>query len=224
MDNVYEVTATPLALEAKIFLEGPYDANNDEMTTGINDLIPTTSPYSEDPRSVSSIPPDVTDWVLVQIRSTPDGSAVASKSAFLHKDGRIVADDGTTGKITFNAADGDYFIVIKHRNHLAVMSASAISLNSTTSTLYNFISAQSQVYGTNPMKELEAGVFGMRAGDGNSDGGVDALDKNLIWRPQNGTTWEYTKYGDFNLDGGIDALDLNLKWRSNNGSGTQVPE
>jgi len=211
-------------VEAKVFLEGPYNTVAHQMTTDINSLIPTTSPYPEDDRTVDSIPANVTDWVLVQLRSTLDGSAVASKSAFLHRDGRIVADNGTTGQITINAPDDDYHIVIKHRNHLAVMSASAITLSSSSSSLYNFTTAQSQAYGTNPMRSLETDVFGMRAGDGNSDGGVDALDKNLIWRPQNGTTWEYTRYGDFNLDGGIDALDLNLKWRPNNGTGTQVPE
>jgi len=130
--------------------------------------------------------------------------------------------DGTS-PVSFFIKAGDYYIVIRHRNHLSIMSANPISL-SESSDLYDFTIAQSMAYGTNPMKELEAGVFGMLAGDGNSDGGVDALDKNLVWRPQNGTTWEYTKYGDFNLDGGIDALDLNLKWRPNNGTGTQVPE
>jgi hypothetical protein len=61
----------------------------------------------------------------------------------------------------------------------------------------------------------------MPGGDGTGDGGVDVLDRNLVWRVQNGTLG-YLK-GDFNLDGGIDILDLNLVWRPNNGSATQVP-
>jgi hypothetical protein len=214
-----------ILLEAKILLEGPYDPNNNQMTSTLNTLggIPRTSPYPEDSRAVTNIPPDITDWVLVQLRSTSNRPAVASRSAFLHKDGRIVADDGTTGQIGMSVADGNYFIVVKHRNHLAVMSANAVALSSGSSTLYDFTTAQSQAFGTDPMKELESGVFGMLSGDGNGDGGVDAKDKNLVWRPQNGTLWDYTKWGDYDLDGGIDARDLNLRWRPNNGKGTQVP-
>ena len=108
------------------------------MNIDINSSIPTTSPYTEDARTVSSIPSNVVDWILVQLRSTDSGSAVASKSAFLYKDGRVVNDDASSGVIELDAADGDYYIVIKHRNHLSVMSASKVSLNSSTSTLYDF--------------------------------------------------------------------------------------
>jgi hypothetical protein len=73
------------------------------------------------------------------------------------------------------------------------------------------------------MKAMTDGAYAFKAGDGNGDGGVDALDLNAIWRPSNGTTWSYAKYADFNLDGGIDAIDANAYWRPNNGSATQVP-
>ena len=76
--------------------------------------------------------------MLVELRITDNGSAVASKSAFLHKDGRVVNDDATSGVIELDASDGDYYIVIKHRNHLAVMSQNKVSLNSASSVLYDF--------------------------------------------------------------------------------------
>jgi hypothetical protein len=71
------------------------------------------------------------------------------------------------------------------------------------------------------MKQLGTGIFGMIGGDGNGDGGVDAIDRNAVWRPGNGTAG-YLQ-ADFNLDGGADAIDRNTIWRPNNGSGTQVP-
>jgi hypothetical protein len=40
--------------------------------------------------------------------------------------------------IEINAPDGNYYLVIKHRNHLAIMSAAAISLNGNSSVLYDF--------------------------------------------------------------------------------------
>jgi len=125
-------------VEVKIFLEGAYDSSIHAMRTDINSAIPATSPYSEDPRTVSSIPASIVDWVLVQLRTSGTGTAIASRSAFIRNDGRIVADDGTTEYIKIPAANGDYYIVIKHRNHLAVMSANTVSLNASTSTLYDF--------------------------------------------------------------------------------------
>jgi len=220
---------SPVTVNVKVFLEGPYGAGAMSTDLGDNSLLPYDQPYSSSPwnyngtESVTTIPSGVVDWVLVELRTNIESSSLAAtRAAFIKSDGKVVDIDGTS-PVSFFIKAGDYYIVIRHRNHLSIMSANPISL-SESSDLYDFTIAQSMAYGTNPMKELEAGVFGMLAGDGNSDGGVDALDKNLVWRPQNGTTWEYTKYGDFNLDGGIDALDLNLKWRPNNGTGTQVPE
>ena len=140
-------------VQVKIFLEGPYNSTNDEMTTTLGSDIPLTSPYSEDPRTVTSIPADVTDWILVQLRTTDTGSAIASKSAFLKKDGKIIADDGTD-HIEMDAQADDYYIVIKHRNHLAVMSANKVTLSRNTSSLYDFTSGSGQFYGTDGAKQI----------------------------------------------------------------------
>jgi hypothetical protein len=74
------------------------------------------------------------------------------------------------------AEEGDYCIVITHRNHLAIMSATAQSLNSATATLYDFASGAAQYYGTSGAKELESGVWGMWSGDINQDGEVTTED------------------------------------------------
>jgi hypothetical protein len=124
------------------------------MNTNLTGKIPTTSPYSENIRTVDAIPNDIVDWVLVELRTTPNGDAVASRSALLHKDGGIVADDGITNEIKLDAPDGDYFIVVKHRNHLAIMSANKISINSTSSTLYDFTTGSDKYYGNSGAKNL----------------------------------------------------------------------
>ena len=208
-------------VQVKIYLQGPYDAEGDSMTTALNDggYIPLTSPYSDDPRKVSSIPGKVTDWVLVQLRSTADGSAVASKSAFLRNDGRIVADNGDTTHITMDAGTGDYYIVIRHRNHLAVMSAATVALNDSTSTLYDFTTGPDKFYGLYG-KELETGVFGIFAGDASGNGQVQNSDKNDYWKIQVGTAGY--KSADFNLNGQVQNSDKNDYWKQNVGLGTQV--
>jgi hypothetical protein len=102
------------------------------------------------------------------------------------------------------------------------MSSDAHSLNE-FATLYDFTTAQQMAYGSNPMKELASGIYGMIAGDGNADGEINDTDRNVVWRFQNGTAYQYGKLADFNFDGGIDALDMNLKWRPNINRSTQVP-
>ncbi len=143
-----------LLVNIKIFIEGAYDTLTNEMKTDLGNKIPTTSPYNENKRTVQNIPPDIVDWILVELRTSPNGTSVAARSALLRKDGSIVADDGTTNEIKLDAPDGDYYIVIKHRNHLTVMSANKVSLNSSNSTLYDFTTGSDKYYGTGGAKQL----------------------------------------------------------------------
>ncbi len=200
-------------LQTKIFLEGPYNQTNNLMTDDLNSQIPLTSPYAGDPRTVNAIPQGVTDWVLVELRETPTGQAVTAKSVFLYKDGRIINDDASSGIIKLNAPEGNYYIVIKHRNHLKVMSATAIALNSNTSTLYDFTAAENKFYGTGGAKELETGIWGMWSGDTDRNGSVDAADRNATWNNRNTSGYSDS---DVNLSGVVDAADRNITWNNRN--------
>ncbi len=107
---------------AKIYLQGPYNSSNNNMNTSLNANVPLTSPYSEDPRTAATKPANAVDWVLVQLRETAGGATVESRATFINADGFLIEDDGTQG-IGIKSKPGDYFIVVKHRNHLGVMSA-----------------------------------------------------------------------------------------------------
>ncbi|MCB9249082.1 MAG: hypothetical protein H6613_11355 [Ignavibacteriales bacterium] len=48
------------------------------MLTDLNGLIPLTSPYSEDSRTLEYMPNDIVDWILVELRSTLNSSAITS--------------------------------------------------------------------------------------------------------------------------------------------------
>ncbi|MGA9117424.1 MAG: invasin domain 3-containing protein [Bacteroidota bacterium] len=222
-------TEPAVAVRPHALLQGPYDAAGDTMKTALGNLalLPLAQPYGGapwnygGPEAVGSMPPGVVDWVLVELRAEPD-STVATRAALLLASGEVTDLDGSSAVRFEGLPDGPYYVVLRHRNHLAVMSSDTLRLNA-AGVPCDFSTSQSQAYGINPMRQLAVGRFGLRSGDGNADGGVDALDRNLIWRAQNGTPWSYTKFGDFNLDGGIDALDLNLQWRVNNGTASQVP-
>ena len=74
-------------------------------------------------------------------------------------DGSVVDLDGSS-QVKFNGiVPGNYYIVIRHRNHLPIMSANPVNLSFTNSLLYDFSTAQTQAYGTQPMKDFGGGVF-----------------------------------------------------------------
>lgn len=217
-----------VSVDTKIWLEGAIDG--DSMYTDLDEmsLLPLAQPFNTAPwyynggENVSDIPDAVVDWILLELRSEADSTAsVVQRAGFLLKDG-TVRDVSGISKFNILLNIGNYYLVVHHHNHLSIMSASAISMDA-TSALYDFTTAQTQAFGTNPMKEISTGKFALYAGESNGDGTVDAQDKNNFWRLQNGTVWQYSKYGDFNLDGGVDVLDLNDFWRGNNGASTQVP-
>ncbi|MBK9097328.1 MAG: hypothetical protein IPM14_04235 [bacterium] len=211
----------------KIFLQGPYVSATGTMNTTLNTngYIPLAQPYNTAPwnytgtESVDTIPAGVVDWILLELRSDLT-TQVSRRAAFLLNNGSVVDLDGVSNVKFPGVAPGDYYTVIRHRNHLAVMTANPVTL-SFSPVLYDFSTAQTQAYGTVPLADLGSGRFGLIAGDGNANGGINIADRNLVWRIQNGTLGYLT--GDFDLSSGVNIADRNLKWRVNNGKLTQVP-
>jgi hypothetical protein len=111
--------------------------------------------------------------------------------------------------------------VVKHRNHLAVMSDTTRYFGALNAPVIDFRGSAAAAYGTNAMKTLTGGYFGLFAGDGTANGAITISDRNAAWRPQNGTNG-YLR-GDFNLSGGVTITDRNTYWRPNNGISTAVP-
>ncbi|GEM_PF-157048 len=204
-----------LQLTAKIFLEGPYDQTNHNMKMDINSLVPTTSPYSENPRRIVSVPANIVDWVLVQLKEHPDSTAKVSRSVFLRNDGYLVTDDGLSNTIELGAPEGNYYIVIKHRNHLAVMSNTPVTLNTSTAVTYDFTTSESKYYGTGSAVQLESGVWGMWGGDADGSGVIDAADRNSTWNDRNNSGYLNS---DVDLSGVVDAADRNKTWNNRNKS------
>ena len=74
----------------------------------------------------------IVDWVFLSLRvQMPNQTfmTAATRSALLQRDGDIVDVDGVSAVVFANLADGDYFVEVRHRNHLGVMTALARSLN-----------------------------------------------------------------------------------------------
>ncbi|GAB5526558.1 MAG: hypothetical protein Roseis2KO_44300 [Roseivirga sp.] len=223
--KTFTIANNDFLLDLTVLLEGPLSGVT--MNQAINSLLPTdpTTVYSGILSETSSgIPATAVDWVEVELRTgTSSGTKVGTnRAAILKSDGSLVDKDGNT--FTMSQADGSgYYVVIHHRNHLSVMSATAVSPANDMYT-HDFTTAQSQNFnnGADGAKQIGA-VFAMLAGDADGDGDVDATDLTT-WRNQNGITFSYNSTnGDFNLDGVINAVDRNDFQQKNNSKASQVP-
>ncbi len=136
---------TSSTVVTKVYLQGPYDSAGDTMRTALHGFIPRNHPYGGTPwsytglDSVAAIPPHVVDWILVQLRTGTDASTtVASRAVFLDRTGMVVDLDGVSPVRFTGVPAGNYYIVVKHRNHLAVMSSHPVPIPS-AGAMYDFL-------------------------------------------------------------------------------------
>jgi hypothetical protein len=179
-EYVYLDDCDNLTLQARILLEGPYDSLTNLMKTDINPDIPLNQPYFYPPWSymgtenLVTIPVNMIDWVLVELRSTPSGPAIDRTAGILMKDG-IIMDASMDGTISFNGITpfSPYYVVVHHRNHLPVMSKYPVIIPNPI--LYNFSDTLNfPPYGTGrkALSKLKTGVYGLITGDVNNDGKI----------------------------------------------------
>ena len=218
-------------LQPKIWLQGPFDTGTNTMTTDLQTSVPISQPYAEAPfpgtnkvyggsetRDGESV---YVDWALVQLRivDTDPVTTIETKAGLLTEDGDIV-DPVTEGPLIFKVPDGNYHIVVRHRNHLSVISPQ-VSL-SVTPTVYDFTVDATQALGVNPMIELAPGNWGLWGGDGNASEETTAFDFLNTWLPINGGPPGYDA-GDFDMNGSATAFDFLNVWLPANGQASQVP-
>lgn len=73
---------------------------------------------------------NITDWVLIELRDKRNPEIVKyNRAALLRNDGQVMEVDGTTNVTFTNILLDKYYIAIKHRNHLGIMSATAVELS-----------------------------------------------------------------------------------------------
>jgi hypothetical protein len=162
-----------LNVRLKVILQGAWSASQLAMTTSLNSggYLPGTQPYSGAPwnyagtESLSVLPSNMTDWVLVELRSAPD-TVVARRAGILLSDGSVVDTNGQAG-LNFAMPAGSYYVAVKHRNHLPLMTESRRDLPDTTT--YNFAdTANYPVYGRCVIS-IGSGRSAMISGDVNYD-------------------------------------------------------
>jgi hypothetical protein len=137
--------------------------------------------------------------------------------AFVDSAKVVLSTTGTALTNFTKVANGSYYIVVKHRNHLETWSKLPQAFVTNVAVAYDFTTAANKAFGDN-MKQFGS-VWVLYGGDANKDGAVDALDV-AIFIVQFGNSGYLSC--DFNGDGAVDALDVPII-TANFGLGKAVP-
>ncbi len=226
--------ANHISLDLTAMLEGPF--MNSEMQTVLNasGLLPLGQPFNIAPwnytgiESVPLIPNvNVVDWVLIELRDATSAATatsatrIARQAVFILKDGSIVGLDGSSILQFTNSINQQLFVIVYHRNHLGILSASALPLVSGVYS-YNFTSGSGQTFGANSQKQLFGSIYGMFSGDVNGNGSIETNDFTPAWMSDAGEN-SLSPF-DLNLDSQINNIDKDSYWIPNIGQGVSIPE
>ncbi|RLD61463.1 MAG: hypothetical protein DRJ05_02530 [Bacteroidetes bacterium] len=246
-DSVYSFTASPgdiserfkvhfgheLNLDSKVYLEGPYNGSNMNTDLQAAGNVPLFQPYNNSPWNyngtelVSSVPVNAVDWILVEFRDATSASLANSASmverhaAFLMNDGTVRGVDGSSFVEFTGWYPNGLYVVIWHRNHLPVLTNTAITESSGIYT-YDFSTGFSQAYGgAAAHKDIGSGIYGMMGGDTNADETINSSDLTAVWNLEVGEAGYLLS--DINMDGQANNQDKDDIWVENDGESSQLP-
>ncbi|MGB1204348.1 MAG: hypothetical protein ACPG5B_01810 [Chitinophagales bacterium] len=184
--RIKDATATNVTVQLKVALEGTYQAGLGEMRTILSEsgLIPTEQPYNVAPYNymgsecVAKAAENAVDWVLVEMRDAANPTTIVEqKAVLLYADGTI-NDNGRVG-ISFSnlVENANYHVVVRHRNHLDIMSGNPITVPN--ENIFDFtVSAATTMGGQ--LTAASDGTYMMYAGDATGEGIITTADLNAI--------------------------------------------
>jgi uncharacterized protein (TIGR02145 family) len=174
----------PLTLNIKLYLQGYYKSNQNQMT-----------PLRKNARVSPS--QDEVDEVTVSLYSKYDviNPIIAAATA-------VVGTNGIVG-LKFAVLPDEYYILVEHKNTIKTWSATPVAI--TNGTTYDFTTAASQAYGNNQI-EVASGIYAIYSGDMNQDGTINEADLP-IFTIANTTAAHGYVVSDLNGDGSVDLLD-----------------
>lgn len=232
--SVSEGFINPIQVMIKIdpiaFIQGAYinpvagEQNMMRDNLRVASLIPTTSPYADALTCNASVftttgANAIVDWVWVELRDKNNMATIlASQSALLQRDGNIVDVDGTS-PLSFNLPSDNYYVAISHRTHLGILSATAVALSATSSTL-DLTTGPGAIYqGGNAVVDLGNGKFALYAGDYDGNGQVQNTDLTAV-TPLLGQPVSYNN-ADLDMNTQVQNTDVNNLLNPNKGKGQQ---
>lgn len=173
----------------------------------------------------------IVDWVFIELRNANNpSSVVVTMSALIQRDGDVVKASDGVSPVLIDVLPDNYYVAIRHRNHLGAMTATALALDITPINVDFTAMTDAQVYNSTATYEGYEmidinGKKALWAGNCNMDtkvkyAGLDN-DSNVtlteILDPVNGNTGLNYSYnncvgyfrGDVNMDGKSKYSGLN---------------
>ncbi len=134
----------------------------------------------------------IVDWVFLELRDENNrNTVVATRAALVQRDGDIVDMNGTSPVLFAGTNLGAYYVAIRHRNHLGIMTNNRVGTTLASPPALDFTDPAFAVYNpdfnplspilTNARKELAPGIMGMWAGNAslfNLSGGKHLMSYN----------------------------------------------
>ena len=180
-----------VTFSGKVYLQGAFNMATGNMNNALNTLGILQAKASSQPYNIAAFNnynglesvnagffaghANIVDWILIELRDgIMPSTIVARRSAFVKQDGSIVDIDGSSPVLFTGAnATSNYFVAIRHRNHLAVQSATAVNFTSGTGS-YDFTTARIKAYeNQNYTSTVQVGsVWVMRGGNANSNDNI----------------------------------------------------
>lgn len=186
LDGYDPYGASPEVLvHVRAFLDGPYETVPDRMRDDLRTqgLIPLVEPYTAAEythsgggggESISAAVLNVSganaivDWVVLELRNAAQPAQVlASRAALIQRDGDIVDVNGTAA-VAFPVSTGQYYVSVRHRNHLGVMTAAPMALGA-VATPIDLRNGSVATFGGAGAQKLVGTRRVMFAGDGTND-------------------------------------------------------
>ncbi len=204
----------PVVVKAKAILQGPYNGTTMAINNSFRNTIPLQQPYNVSPwnysgtESLGTLPANAIDWVLLEVRTSPNDAAIERKAAILLDNGQIKDVDGVTDGVNFYAltANQPYYLIVRHRNHIALISAESVSLPNTT--YFDFSVPNNVMGGAGQLAALPNATYGLNVGDWDGNGLIIVNDLNGF-SSETSIINQY-RSGDFQMNGSVTVSDFNL--------------
>ncbi|MFM2392308.1 MAG: hypothetical protein RLZZ546_285, partial [Bacteroidota bacterium] len=169
-----------------------YAISNFDLTTSFQHV--ATSQRAEfssipDSASVFAVSGEnaIVDWIFVELRSKSNNTQkIATRSGLIQRDGDIVDLDGVS-PLAFPGLTADsFYVVVKHRNHLGVMSSKVaygqdIDFTNPNTPVFNFGTSKFPTINYAGLSQNPFLLNGYRclwAGDANADGKIKFTNPN----------------------------------------------
>jgi YVTN family beta-propeller protein len=202
-------------VNVRAVLEGPFDGTAMKSDLNTNDLLPSSDPFglgeTMNPavKAFTGLSTPV-DWAKVELRNSGNPSTVvASRAVLIQRSGNLMQPTGEQTIIFPGVAAGNYYVAVRHRNHLGMMSFAPYLLRD-PNTLIDFSATATATYGTGARKTVgttQVMWMGNVTGDGFLKYTGSGNDRDPILIRVGSTTPNNTAVGyyieDTNLDGTV---------------------